>query len=217
MSGNSLVSPAETMDFLGLKFHCKLKSDPHICSLISGCSFACRHCKTPESLPPFSFGCGGCLIGKAGYGVNAEFFTRLSHDYPNPAQARINDVARAILNLSRTNSPSVANLLKQIGLPLVNHLLELVAIEAWKSLGSLCRKNVNWLTSLFGPIITLNTMAGNLGLRKPVKKFLMNTFINTAITLWNGNHGLRSTQMLGTAAKAMAVACPPLFIVLVSV
>ena len=37
-------------------------------------------------------------------------------------QIRVNDVVRAILGLGRTNSPAVADLLGQTGLPSVNRL-----------------------------------------------------------------------------------------------
>ena len=133
----------DTLDFLGVKFDRKLRSDPHIRSLISATALLAgitRHLSV--HLPP-EVACdvvSALLVGKLNYGIAAAFFPRLSSDdsrasLSSDLQTRVNDVARAIMGLGRASSPPITDLLKETGLPSVNRLaVRSVAIEALKSL-----------------------------------------------------------------------------------
>ena len=137
---NSLISPVETIDFLGLKFDYSVNSDPHIRKLISDVASlagVARHLKVylPSNLVAEVV--RALLVGKIGYGIAAAPFPRLNHNalrsYLTPIlQVWVNYVAKAICGMGRAFHQSVAFLLERSGLPSVNRLLmtRLVAIEA---------------------------------------------------------------------------------------
>ena len=227
MIGNSLVSPVESIEFLGLKFNRDLKSDPHIATLNSAVVSLAGVARWLKVHLPSNLAADivrALLVGRIGYGIAATFFPRLGCDDPGSAlmstlQVRVNDVAKVICGSSRTDSQSIASLLERSGLPSVNRLaVKSVAIEAWKSLGPQCKADVNPLTSLFGPPVSSCTRASNLGRRKPATKFPVKMFINVATTLWNSNQHLRSAASIGAAkqaASSLAEACPLWSLVLI--
>ena len=159
------------------------------------------------------------LVGKVGNGAAAAMFPCLQRDDPHSAllkslQTRVNDVVRAVRGCyRRANSTSVVDLLKETGLPSVNRLtIRSVAIEAWKALGPLSSGSDNSpLASTFGQPVTFCTRAGDSGVRRMATKFPMNTFVNTATTVWKQHPSLRTAQTIREAkeiATAIAMASP---------
>ena len=130
MIGNSLVSPVESIEFLGLKFNRDLKSDPHIATLNSAVASLAGVARWLKVHLPSNLAADivrALLVGRIGYGIAATFFPRLGCDDPGSAlmstpQVRVNDVAKVICGSSRADSQSIASLLERSGLPSVNRL-----------------------------------------------------------------------------------------------
>ena len=137
--GGSTVHPVNTIDFLGVKFDRRLKSDPHIRSLISAtASLAGIARRLKIHLPSMAAAdvVKALLVGKLSYRIGAASSPLLDYNdrkatLTSSLQARINDVARAIMGSSRADSTPVADLLERTIIPSVNRLaVRSVAIEA---------------------------------------------------------------------------------------
>ena len=95
-------------------------------------------------------------MNKLSYAAPTTPFPRSRDDDPHPTQhsilqARVNNMARAVIGYNRAHSPQVTDLLEMFGLPSVNRLaFRLTAIEAWKALGPASTMDDNPLASLFG-------------------------------------------------------------------
>ena len=137
--GDSVVSPVDSIQVLGMKFDRGLGSDPHVRELTSavasmaGLARCLRiHLPTEDLVVDIV---KALLVGKVGYCAAAVLHPHLNQDTPRSslmaAQVRVNDVARVICGSSRPDQRTVADLLKSSGLPSVNRLaIKSVAVEA---------------------------------------------------------------------------------------
>ena len=218
--GSARVPPSNTINILGMQFDSGLRADPHVQELITSvASMAGIARRLRVHIPPDMVAdvVKALLVGKISYGAAAVLFPRLDQDWPRSAfssalQVRVNDLARVICGVRRSDRCSIASLLARSGLPSVNRLsVRSVAMEAWKSLGPQGDPDRDPLTSIFGQPTATNTRAVELGIRKPATRFPINTFVNSATLIWNRCYQLRSASSIGAAKRAatsFAEACP---------
>ena len=218
--GSSLVSSVDLIEVLGIKFDRGLSSNPHIQKLISSVASLtgvtrCLRVDLPPDLVAEVM--EALLVGKITYGAAAVLYPQLDCGSPcstllSTLQVCVNDAAKVVCGLKRTDHLPIAQLLASSGLLSVDRLaVRSVAIEAWKSLSPHGRPNVDPLSSIFGPPVALHFQASVQGLRKPATRFPMHTFANYATLVRNSSHLLRSAVSFRTVKRAatnIAGACP---------
>ena len=155
----------------------------------------------------------GLVVGKLSHALAAVASPRLREDDQSQnasykaVQVAINDVARTLTGVKRSDHIPVKDLLNKAGLPSVNRLVvKAVAMEAWKAYASTdggggSRKPIG--SMMFDcNIETRPTRSTEAGLVKvPLRG--CNTFITHAATVWNNSEDLRVAKT-SSAAKRVA-------------
>ncbi len=210
--GETVVTPSNTIEILGLKFNRNLKTNPHLEAVTASAASLSGIARRLRAHLPVHHAAEvtkALMVGKVGYGAAAAIFPRLSSEDPQSGnmaklQARINDAARVIRGVSLVDACPTSELLNTTGLPSANRLaIKSTAIEAWKALGPGATSNDDPLITLFGPTVCSNTRASTAGLLGPATRLPFDTFVNAATMIWNKYPLLRTAPTL-TAAKKIA-------------
>ncbi len=219
--GAAAVPPAEVLLLLGISFDCKLSLAPHLQSLLSSAgSLLALARRLLVHLPrgPQVRGVVRSLVkGKLCYGALL-LPHRLAEDEPvcqlmQAVQVRINNIARLLLGVSRTDKIPVQDLLARSGLPSLNRdSIATTIVEMWKALGSSdgADNGRNPLgIILSGPPpppdqsarLTRSTAAGDLP--PPLLK-KDQVFVWNAVKIYNTFPPLRSARSLSAVQKLAA-------------
>ena len=208
--GTSVVDGSKTLELLGVSFDKNLRSTPFMRSqekasrtILGVTRRLCRH------LPPAltSQVSATLYAGKLGYAAAAAVTPRLSDSDPSCAalsalQTPVNDAARSILGIKRSDKCSITELLKKSGLPSINRLvIKGAALETWKALKVF--NGPHGTPGPFGSLILENqervraTRATEAGLLRPPN--CGNCLLKFSILLWNSSPELRAAESLTAA------------------
>lgn len=222
---NVVVRPGKEMELLGVKFNNKFSTTPHDEHIVKAtrkrAAFISRlahHLPRGEYLRQLA---RGLVIGKVGYAIAAVAAPRLAGGEAAPSaaykaiQVAINDVARSVTGLKRTDHVRIPDLLHRAHLPSVNELvISAVAMESWKAFhssdgGNGERNPVGQSIFPAAPLVdktksnsvrsTRSKAAGIV----PVPLRGANSFVVHAASLWNESPALRAAPTK-RAAKAVA-------------
>ncbi len=212
--GDELVAPSDTLQLLGITFDRRLTVTPHLQALV-GIAGSLRalaqrllvHLPRGRQVQDVVH---SLVIGRLCYGA-ALFPLRLTEAEPScqllhSVQVRINDIARLLLGVSRSDQTPVEDLLAGTRLPSLNRFAVLVTItELWKSLHS-C-DGPNGEKNPLGTFLSLPshptrvTRAVAAGDLPPPLLKKDNVFVWNAVKIFNDLPPLRSTLSLAAVHK----------------
>jgi hypothetical protein len=225
------VGPTNEMELLGVKFDNNFTTSPHDTSVAKSArqraaliARLAHHLPRGEYLRQLA---RGLVIGKISFALAAVVAPRLGSGGAPPSaayksvQVAINDVARSITGIKRTDHMKIPSLLHLAGLPSVNELaVRAVAMESWKANHSSDGKNgernpigkfifpaTPTTSSLDSSRTTRSKTAGII--HNPLRE--ANTFAVHAANVWNTSLALREAPTRNAAsavAKLLAKSAP---------
>lgn len=224
------VRPASNLELLGVRFDNQFTTAPHDATVATAArQRAAMIGRLTHHLPRGIYLqqlAKGLVLGKIGYAVAAVTAPRLANNPAPPSaghkavQVAINDVARSITGMKRTDHVRVDNLLHRAGLPSANAVAaRAVAMEAWKAFhsndGPHGSRNPcgNILFPTAGDLSTdiRFTRSKTSGIVIQPLPCVANTFADHAVTLWNmfpNLRGAKTKHAAMTIAKAISQSVP---------
>ena len=211
--GDTEVSPADTLEMLGVTFDRALSSAPYIKKQLAAAK-AIRGTVRRLALhipqgPFLQTVAKSLVVGKLGYAAAAAYPVRYHEDQQRDGpmadlQVVINDVARSLLGKRRLDRVAVQTLLDRAGLPSLNRLTaRSLAVQTWKAATGINKPD---------PLVDLLGVPGSMGvgtraaaaqhIPPPMKK-AAKTFVWEAHKLWNSLVEIRSAKTI-SSAKAVA-------------
>ena len=215
------VSPANSIELLGVSINSKLSLEPHLASVASAARVrAAMIARLSHHLPrgPYLTQLAkGIVLGKVGYAIAAVSSPRLEGDTAPPSgnsmaiQVALNDVARSVSGSARRDHLKIPDLLAKASIPSYNAIsVRAITIEAWKASTSTDGPNgtqnplgkllFNNNTSRNSTMSSRSALAGKIPLPLRSKA---NTFVWNATSIWNHSKALREST---TKEEAMRVA-----------
>ena len=217
--GNTLVRPQDELLLLGVKFDGKLTIKPHLQSLVgtarSLLSMTRRlllHLPRGQQVQDIV---RALVVGRLCYG-SILVPPRLSEDDPccqllQSVQTTVNDIARQLMGVSRSDRIPVEQLLDATDMPSLNRaVIKTIQCEAWKCLRS-CDGPGGGLNPLgmilsHSPVsssaLNVVTRSAKAGALPPPLRIRADTFVWFATKLYNDNVPLRSAQSYVAAQRA---------------
>ena len=218
--GSATVPPADVIEMLGIKFNKSLSFNPFLAAQASATRRIAGIVGRMSTVLPrthLATVAKSLVTGKLGYGAAAAGCPRLESGVSDGShtaiQTAVNDVARAVLRVRRSDRVPVKSLLSKSGLPSFNSIVvKAVALEAWRAISQHSPNP----TSLGKLTFQANhserlTRASEAQKVKPKCRFRLETFTSHAVNVWNSASSLRGAPTVHAArqvARQLAGNCP---------
>ena len=222
------IKPANELELLGVKFDHKFTTKPHENSVAKSAkqraalvARLAHHLPRGEYLRQLA---KGLLIGKINYAAAAVVPPRLAGGTPTDGykdvQVAINNAARSITGIKKTEHVKTVDLLHQAGLPSLNYIAtRSVAMESWLAFHSSDggKGERNLLGKFVFPPASHFDMDSNRTSRSKTAGMIpnplleVNTFAVHAVRIWNASAELRTATTRRAAtkvAKSLAMSVP---------